>query len=302
MSKKFDDHFSGLADQLDRMGGKPKRFQPKQFEPLEGKFFEQRFVKIDRKDLRRVEIASGLLSFAGTQITLHLYQPGYADRDEIERGEKPKFHIAYCDTLERMRKIKRLNKYIIHARPSEPFPVRHATHPIGYEVMVNLSVCQNCLNEIRRRLGVYVRSPDKFDRVKFFEKHKSKFFFKPKYDKYSYPAGGYPENWVEISTRIKEKNAWCCNCCQVNLSQQEYHYLLHTHHINGIPADVDDSNLEPLCALCHYNQPLHRRMIVEEDDEMMIRKLREEQDLPNMCPDCNNKEKGPDSPPDFPRA
>ena len=130
----------------------------------------------------------------------------------------------------------------------------------------------------------YVRN---FNRVAFFEKHKSKFREMPKYGKATYPTGGYPSEWWKIRNQIKDRDNWCCQCCLVNLSKIKYKRLLHAHHRNGVLGDVDDENLISLCALCHEHQPYHSKRVSKEDDKLIVY-LRKEQDLPLECPICSS--------------
>ena len=292
MKKGIRIDFSRLDRQLETVGGRRADIvsDSKTQELIEA-LGKEGYVEVSGEDLERVETVDGLLSFAGAQITLHLYQASYPTRQEVERGEKPKFHVTDCTALKNMDRINRIDRYIFHALLDEPFRVRHISHRKGIDFKRNIPVCLFCLNQLRnkRQIPRHIRTPDDFDRAKFFEKHKEKFPYKPRYDRHTYPEGGYPKNWNEITVRIKEKNGWSCNCCGVNVARQERrNRMLETHHINGIPADTRESNLEPLCTPCHKNQPLHSRLIVNKGDRELIRQLREKQDLPHFCPKCRS--------------
>jgi len=60
----------------------------------------------------------------------------------------------------------------------------------------------------------------------------------------------YPENWDEISERIKEKAGWKCENCDRKNSPREG-YTLTTHHIDGKKKSLDENMLVALCQRCH---------------------------------------------------
>ena len=88
------------------------------------------------------------------------------------------------------------------------------------------------------------------------------------------PESNYPDNWPEISLRIRERADWRCECAgecglhrgnrceEMNDSDAKWasgKVVLTVAHRNHSPADCRDENLMALCNTCHlrYDQVLH---------------------------------------------
>ncbi len=65
----------------------------------------------------------------------------------------------------------------------------------------------------------------------------------------------YPENWTEISRRLREERDWECELCGRSFADRPER--LHVHHKNGRKSDNRGSNLAVLCEDCHAKQPGH---------------------------------------------
>ena len=290
MNKKINVDLSPIRGLLDRVGGQE---DPVTFGKLEDRLINTGFVEFGPEDFRKIEVVNGLLSWEGAQISLYIYQPhnSYHQLMSLKKSEEgPKFHLTDCKTLQGMREEGRFDRYVAHRMPSESFPIRYKLIPRSEwseeDIYVNLWACQNCLDNLD-----FVKNDKNiknFDRVTFFEKNKSYFHYPPKYSRSTYPVGGYPSDWRDIAYKLKEKNDWRCDCCQVNLSAQEHRRLLHAHHKNGILRDCEESNLRPLCSLCHSGQPRHSR-ITTKGDEALVKKIREDQNLEIICPHCRRR-------------
>jgi hypothetical protein len=63
-------------------------------------------------------------------------------------------------------------------------------------------------------------------------------------------AKGYPVNWNEIATRIKDLARWCCEHCG-HPHDPEDGYTLTVHHLDGDLANCAWENLVALCQRCH---------------------------------------------------
>lgn len=65
----------------------------------------------------------------------------------------------------------------------------------------------------------------------------------------------YPDNWKEISQRIKERANWTCEQCgavhgEINPNNGKA-TIITTAHLNHIESDCRDENLAALCRVCH---------------------------------------------------
>ena len=58
----------------------------------------------------------------------------------------------------------------------------------------------------------------------------------------------YPENWNQISTRIKELRGWRCEECGFTSPGSA---TIQVHHIDHDKADCSIANLQVLCLICH---------------------------------------------------
>ena len=60
----------------------------------------------------------------------------------------------------------------------------------------------------------------------------------------------YPENWLDIAQKLKEKWKWCCERCG-HRHEPETGYCLTVHHLDGDKSNVEEWNLAVLCQRCH---------------------------------------------------
>jgi hypothetical protein len=78
---------------------------------------------------------------------------------------------------------------------------------------------------------------------------------------------GYPDNWTEIATTVKQAAGYRCNRCDLKClpPNNSYRHLelslrrklsAQVHHLDGNPAHNDRANLVCVCAGCHLR--LHR--------------------------------------------
>ena len=62
--------------------------------------------------------------------------------------------------------------------------------------------------------------------------------------------GKYPENWKEISDKVKEEAEWNCERCGHG-HWPEGGYTLTTHHLDNDKSNIERWNLAALCQRCH---------------------------------------------------
>lgn len=63
----------------------------------------------------------------------------------------------------------------------------------------------------------------------------------------------YPENWDEISARVKADAGNRCEICKRE-HDPGAGYTLTTDHLDGNPANCADENLAALCQRCHLKR------------------------------------------------
>jgi len=67
----------------------------------------------------------------------------------------------------------------------------------------------------------------------------------------------YPDNWPEISLRIRQKAGWKCERCN-HVNEPSKGYTLTVHHLDGDKSNSEEWNLAALCQRCHlYMQPVN---------------------------------------------
>lgn len=229
----------------------------------------------------------------------------YLEDNEFERKspkgrgtetKAPKFHFAWCTTLEHMRNQNRYDRYVLVRNADGLFRVFAKEDKYGdpYELedRVKLFVCQNCLSG---RLG---KQADKIIGYKGFHKDWSKeekykavidFDIKQfleenegvvstikhatKHTDQTDKANVYTQDFRELSRELREEANWICSSCGVDMSRKKEG--LHTHHVNGVKYDNKKKNLMVLCALCHKDvDEFHKTMHVKKDIEKYILRSR----------------------------
>ncbi len=90
------------------------------------------------------------------------------------------------------------------------------------------------------------------------------------------PNDVYPDSWAAVSRTVREAANWTCSVCEVRC--HDVKALLHTHHVNGIKADLRPENLRAVCISCHRNMPGHQTMYVSPAHSETIAALRHQQE------------------------
>ena len=243
-----------------------------------------RGVEISLDEVEKLE--NGLLTYRGEQVLLYIKDTRQERETLLYDAEKARrFHVADCETLDRMRHEHRFERYVVTNRRDGLFLVDALASEDGTieEMEAPLKVCRNCLKKLNYDDYEHKSYREKkkewrsFDIGKFFEKYSSYFRSKPKYTDKTAPKSDYTDDWDVVSKKIREARGWKCGECKVSL--KEHRRLLHVHHYNGVRADNSPTNLRVVCALCHKAQPAHGRMYVAPEHEALIMRLRSEQGL-----------------------
>lgn len=62
----------------------------------------------------------------------------------------------------------------------------------------------------------------------------------------------YPDDWFEISQKVKEEADWKCVRCG-HANERETGYVLTVHHLDLDPQNCEWWNLVALCQRCHLH-------------------------------------------------
>lgn len=84
----------------------------------------------------------------------------------------------------------------------------------------------------------------------------------------------YPEDWEEISIKIRKKRKNRCEFCGItDYKARKTNNALTVHHLDYNPQNNDEKNLKLLCAKCHLKLQgkQHKKMM----REIMYRNLKD---------------------------
>lgn len=250
-------------------------------------------VTIKSEDYDSIETVHGMLSYEGEHCLLYIDHPKNFGLDttklleEIPCTDGPKFHLAKCNTLERMHRAGKSDRYILIQNPNGDFPCfPHNEEMQFYDHKINakLNPCKNCLDEVGyMNFSSRSWSIDKKQEfannfnVKKFLDHQSPFFFEQRfYNKNPHhKKNNRNPNAPKTREHLMSKRGIECEKCSINLEGNTR--LLHMHHKNSVSGDDRVSNLVLLCALCHAQEPGHQGMksLLENKDIRLLLRLRE---------------------------
>ncbi len=165
------------------------------------------------------------------------------------------FHVAWCQTLERMDSNGRRARYVKKGDlVNNDFTVDYGEGKKGIE---HLPACINCKSKMEGIVAptelYYLR--DGMDIRKFFNLYGRQDLLDVSNP--MYPVD-YPENWSQISASLRERSGWKCNSCKKDFSNNKSQ--LHVHHKDGRRGVVHSGNLEVVCADCHSTKFGHAHM------------------------------------------
>lgn len=229
-------------------------------------------VKFDEVEV----LGDGTLAYKGYRVLLYI-------RDIASIGQQesmPRYHLAYCRTLDKMRRNARFDRYVVANGDSGKFQVNVIENDVRTQ-HVTLNVCQNCLDEIHWN-AFDMKMPragrlslvSEFALPDFFKKYpRDLMSVKPTHSSDTAPLNVYSQDWSEVSERTKRQRGYRCGTCNTVLIQADSKFL-HVHHRNGQKHDNGDTNLKVLCIGCHAEEPMHGHMKRLPDYRVYIERYR----------------------------
>lgn len=202
----------------------------------------------------------GTLIYQGYRVLVYIRDPSIG----VGRSFEPRFHVAGCKVLERMRSAGRWKRYVVANRDDGYFIV---TSEAGSPELVKLLVCQSCLDQLGWQGFAFslpgterARRAKAFVLKEFFRTYpKSLHSVVPEQTADSSAINRYPQNWPEVSRRAREAAGFRCSDCQSHLPGKLSQFL-DVHHRNGRKDDSSPQNLEVLCVDCHSDRPNHEHL------------------------------------------
>jgi hypothetical protein len=224
-------------------------------ERLRGDGIEIEFDDIDVLDDKT-------LGYKGYRVLVYIRDVATYGRD---RDSLPKFHLTYCNMLQKMKRMKRWERYVVNHRDDGKFKINITDQ--GITKTVRLNVCQWCLGQIDWKgfqsesdRGKRLQLVDGFSLSEFFEKYpRDLMAVRPHHTSDTAPTNDYVENWNEISAQTKKARGYRCEKCASTFVGVNARFL-DTHHRNGQKHDNSEENLEVLCIGCHAKEPMHAHM------------------------------------------
>jgi len=222
-------------------------------------------------------LKDGTLAYKDSRVLVYIRDiPEYVRQYGNEEISLPKFHLAWCSTLDSMKKKNKFGKYVVSTKNDGKFEICRIGNIEKKHSLENLTVCRNCLKSISFEGYDKVSQKNRdnivnnFTIIKFFENYPRQLFLeKPKYNNYSSPLNTYSKNFNEIAKKLKEKYGWKCQSCGYILADNEMKQYLHAHHINGQKNDNSEKNLKIICLKCHAEEDGHSHMKNEKYWEYM---------------------------------
>jgi len=228
------------------------------------------------------ESPSGLFAYAGRRTILYRRQR-VASEQELNTA-KP-FHLVRCEALERLAHRVHAARHTYTVRRDGLFVMVVDTGDAALaDVTIPLKPCRLCLAHLDYHGYAGATRTQKEAILEAFLIHE---FLD------AYPAvadtrvinetvtisspNDYPAEWDLASRSLRQGADWTCSRCKVRCHSSKA--LLHTHHVNGIKADIRIENLRALCATCHRQEEGHGTMYVDPSQAISLDTLRREQGI-----------------------
>ncbi|MEG2893049.1 MAG: HNH endonuclease signature motif containing protein [Clostridium sp.] len=193
-------------------------------------------------------------------VSLYIKQQYYPPRSEY------KYHVCWCDTLQKRKEEKKIGRYVLSKRRDQRFNVTkidaNTQKIIEENIFVDMKICRDCLKKLNYKGYRNASYPKKvqiyesFSLDEFQNTVKQKGFKKDEVKgisgEFSQGKNEYPINWNVISRRYRKLKGYKCERCGFDGSDNPRY--IQVHHINSCKNDVRDENLIALCESCHNKE------------------------------------------------
>jgi hypothetical protein len=220
-------------------------------------------IEVSIDEISRLD--DGTLGYKDSRVLVYIRDvPVYGNDFKL-----PKFHVAYCSTLENMKLKNRFGRYVVFTRENGKFPINKIENgKMRDRSEERLDVCQNCLNALnfdsfafsipRSRRQAIVRN---FTIQRFFEIFPKSFHIhRPEHDHITAPINEYSSGFSEAARNYKTDVGWQCQKCGLDFADPADRKFLHVHHQNALKYDDNKENFRALCIGCHAEESQHAHM------------------------------------------
>jgi hypothetical protein len=276
---KLTVYLGGLENLRRKMGAKERLWVSDEV-LLKIRNVQQNLIDGVENSLDKITISNGgLLSYDGQQIAIYIKDHTYefnGTKSTVNPAEdRRRLHVFDCGTLEQARNNNRYDRFVQTSRTNNfEIVIKQGNKTATREV--ELLLCQNCLKALNYKgyRGGKTEAWYSFNLEEFFAEYSTFFAVTPRYHDFASPSYDYTKNWSNKSREVRTRYSWTCAECKVVLDRPEHQKYLHTHHQNGIKSDNSNTNLIPLCEICHAKEPSHQHMPVSDEARRIIEALR----------------------------
>lgn len=229
------------------------------FEKLKKIFDKWGFPSINRKSsfqlIKSIDFVeayeSGAISFEDDGIYYEYQgnkQRGYMFLKEYyisDYGHFPKIHLKKCQVISDFINKGNFEKRYKWSNSSVNDIIDIPTEKVYPNKVLDL--CRFCKKELL----------DEFDSSEDFFQFQQKIHnqvMSEKLDIY-----GYNSNMEILSKSFRAKKNYSCYICGIQPKDKMHRRFWHTHHLDGVKTNNDESNLQCLCILCHsFKDKIHQ--------------------------------------------
>lgn len=217
-------------------------------------------LDVPLEEITRME--DGSFEYKGQKVIVYIRDQYTSHRYGNKRYEY-KFHVAWCDVLQRMSDERRYQKrYVVTVRRDGKFIVNlfERSTVIAKDKEIEMKVCMMCLAKLKyngyptNRYEIYRQ----FTVQQFFDKYETKIPVLPRYTDTTAPLNAYSQDFERLSYEFRKSKNWICDNCGSDFRNNKKR--LHTHHIDFDKSNNRLDNLMAFCDRCHAKQPGHQHM------------------------------------------